>query len=366
MAKQEKELVSQDNAQGSEGLYAQALRAGLFQDRRVFVPLEARTQFFNESFISIDQIKSPQQIESLFEMADVLEEINQSGGVYSPLKDYFITELFWENSTRTSLSFEAAAKHLGAHVAVRDGMKVFSSATKGESLEDTIHAGYNVTDSDLIIVRHHKDNSSQRARGIAQQYGIPVINAGSGSKEHPTQALLDLYTIRRIIGRTDRLRVMMVGDLKNGRTNKSLAKLLAIMDPNVEIIFASPEQLRSPQDFIDDLTPKVGSLTETDDFASWLPHVDVVYMTRVQKERFKEDEQDLYEQIKDMFIFTPEHMAMMQEHAILMHPLPRVNEIAYAVDNDPRAAYFKQMRSGLYVRMALLHEILVGHQIVTV
>lgn len=348
----------------AEGLMAQALTAGLLVNRRIAVPEEARTPFFGENFISIEQIKSREQIEQLFEMADVMGAIVSSGGRYRPLTDYFIAELFYESSTRTSVSFEAAAKRLGAMLAVRDGMKMFSSVTKGESLEDTMHAARQVTNCDLIVLRHHRDNSAERAVSIANQYGIPVISAGSGTKEHPTQALLDLYTIRRLLGRTDNLRVMMVGDMKYGRTNKSLAKLLAFMDPGVELIFASPEQLRLPEEFVDSLAPKVALLEERDEFVSVLPQVDVVYMTRVQKERFPAGDEDLYEAIKDQFVLTPEDVASMRPESIVMHPLPRVNEIAYAIDTDERAKYFEQMRSGLYVRMALLHEILLGHQIV--
>src|SRR5258708_10325565 len=324
----------------NNGLLAQAIKNGLLVDRRINVPLEVQTAFYGKDFISIDQIQSQQQIEQLFEMADVMNAVSEHKGSYKPLKEYTIVEIFFENSTRTSISFEAAGKFLGAKVIVRDGMKVFSSVTKGESLEDTIHAACQTSKCNLIVLRHHDDNSGERAVGIARRYNIPVINSGSGTQDHPTQALLDLYTIRRLLGRTDNLRVMMVGDMKYGRTNKSLAKLLAFMDPNVELIFAAPEPLKSPQEFIKDLAPKVARIEERSEFISALGEVDVVYMTRVQKERFPADEMHIYEAVKDQFIFTPEHARMMKKNSIIMHPLPRVNEINYAVDDESQAAYF--------------------------
>ncbi|PWU23258.1 aspartate carbamoyltransferase [Candidatus Cerribacteria bacterium 'Amazon FNV 2010 28 9'] len=340
------------------------MAAGLFADRRVSVPPEAQTSFFGRSFISVDQIQSSNEVNQLFEMADVMAKVTESNGVYRPLVGYGVTELFYEASTRTSLSFEAAAKRLGAKVHVRDGMGMFSSVTKGESLQDTIHAACQTTGNDLIVLRHKEDRSSEVAAKIAARYGVPIINAGSGSLEHPTQALLDLYTIKRLVGRTERLKVMMVGDLLYGRTIKSLAKLLAIMDPQVELVFASPQELAAPADFVEDISSRVGSVEETDEFLSALPEADVVYWTRVQKERFPLGQEELYDRVKDQFIFRREHIELMKEHSILMHPLPRVNEIDYAVDKDPHGAYFRQMRSGLYIRMALMHEILLGHQIV--
>ncbi len=312
--------------------------------------------FFNKSFISIDQINSVSDIKFIFDAADRMKKIILSEKVYEPLKGKTVAVLFYQPSTRTFTSFVAAAKRLGAYVIDINEMTSFSSAVKGESLDDTIRTIYQTTGANAIILRHPEDNSSQIAASVQD---IPVINGGSGTAEHPTQALLDLYTIYQKFHRLDNLNIMMVGDLKYGRTIKSLAKLIARISKNSTITFVSPKELRAPKDFIKDLKDKV-EVTQRSNFGTAIEEADVVYMTRVQKEWFeKEGKLDEYEALKLKFIMNKHTADKMKKDAIILHPLPRVGEIMLEVDSDPRAWYFEQMRSGLYVRMALIESILV-------
>ncbi len=313
------------------------------------------SSFYNQSYISIDQIKTKSQIDQLFARADHMAKIVKSGKVYEPLKGKSIAILFYQPSTRTFSSFVAAATRLGAYVTAIHGMEQFSSVSKGESLEDTIRSIYQTTAANAIIMRHPDNNSSQVA---AQVSPVPVINAGSGTLEHPTQALLDLYTIYHHFNRMNNLHVAMVGDLLYGRTTKSLAKLLALTNHGTKITFVSPKELVCPPDLIKKLKTKI-KVKETNELESVLKSADVIYMTRVQKEWFeKSGKMDEYERLKFKFILTRHMASQMPKQSIIMHPLPRVGEIMHEVDNDPRAKYFEQMRSGLYVRMALLESIL--------
>lgn len=312
--------------------------------------------FFKKSFISIDQITSLDHIEYIFKAADKMKKIVETGKIYEPLRGKTIAVLFYQPSTRTFTSFVAAAKRLGAYAIDINEMTSFSSAVKGESLEDTIRTIHQTTGADAIVLRHPEDTSSQIAASIQN---IPVLNAGSGIAEHPTQALLDLYTIYQKFHRFDNLHIMMVGDLKYGRTIKSLAKLIAIVSKNSVITFVSPKELRAPKDFVKQIKDKV-KVRQRASFGTHIENADVVYMTRVQKEWFeKEGKLDEYENLKLKFILNDHQVEKMKKDAIILHPLPRVGEILQEVDSDPRAWYFNQMRSGLYIRMALLESILI-------
>jgi len=263
--------------------------------------------------------------------------------------------LFYQPSTRTFTSFVGAAKRLGAYVIDIHEMDSFSSAVKGETLEDTIKSIHQTTGANAIVLRHPEDNSGELAESASY---VPVINGGSGKKEHPTQALLDLYTIYEKFKRLDNLHIMMVGDLLYGRTIKSLAKLLVKIGKNIHITFVSPKELKAPKELVKTLREKA-EVSQKSVFGQSINDVDVIYMTRVQKEWFeKEGKVDEYERLKLKFIMDLELVRKMNKDAIIMHPLPRVGEILQEVDDNPRAFYFRQMRSGLYIRMALLHSIL--------
>jgi aspartate carbamoyltransferase catalytic subunit len=316
----------------------------------------ARSSFYKKSYISVDQIKSKKQINELFKVADKMARKVEAGEVYEPLKGKSVAVLFYQPSTRTFTSFVAAAERLGAYVTAIHGMQQFSSVSKGESLEDTVRTIHQTTAADVIVLRHPDNESSELASRVSY---VPVVNGGSGTKEHPTQALLDLYTIYRKFGRLTGLQVAMVGDLLYGRTTKSLAKLLSVVDRGTKITLVSPQELAAPRDFIKEIKKRKIRLKETSDLKPVLKKADVVYMTRVQKEWFeKAGKLDEYERMKGKFILTRHMVSQMKKQAIVMHPLPRVGEILSEVDDDSRARYFEQMRSGLYVRMALLALIL--------
>jgi carbamoyl-phosphate synthase/aspartate carbamoyltransferase/dihydroorotase/carbamoyl-phosphate synthase/aspartate carbamoyltransferase len=225
----------------------------------------------------------------------------------------------------------------------------FSSVSKGESLPDTIRTLEQY--ADVIVLRHPEVGSSQRA---AEAATVPVINAGDGAGEHPTQALLDLFTIREELGRIDGLKIAMVGDLRYGRTVHSLTRLL--MQYDVSLRYVSPEILRLPMSLMNQLIDRKMKVRETHDVADVIENADVLYVTRVQKERFSDPSQ--YDEVKDYYRITPELMARAKSEMALMHPLPRVGEIDPSVDSDPRAAYFRQVRNGMVVRMALLASVL--------
>ena len=258
--------------------------------------------------------------------------------------------LFYEPSTRTRLSFEAAMLRLGGTTMGTDNAREFSSASKGETLEDTIRivSGY----ADVIVLRHNEEGAARRAAAVST---VPIINAGDGPGQHPTQALLDLYTIRDELGRIDTVRVAMVGDLANGRTVRSLTYLLSKFKA-IKFWFVAPPQVAMHDDLKTHLDEHQLPWVETQDLDAVLPEVDVVYMTRIQKERFTDPE--TYNAVKGVYRIDRRSMALMRKYAILMHPLPRVDEIAPEVDEDPRAAYFRQARNGLHVRMALLDRLL--------
>ncbi|KAL4419110.1 hypothetical protein ABPG77_004431 [Micractinium sp. CCAP 211/92] len=267
------------------------------------------------------------------------------------LQGAIMSTLFYEPSTRTRLSFESAMARLGGTILTTESAAEFSSAAKGETLEDTIRTveGY----ADLVVLRHFQAGSAEKAASAAS---IPIINAGDGPGQHPPRsqlcpALLDVYTIQREIGRLDNFRIGLIGDLANGRTVRSLAYVLS-MYPNVKMYFVAPD-CRMKDDIKTYLSGVGVDWEEVDDLAQVAADVDVLYQTRIQKERFQ-DRPDDYEKAKGKYIINTETMKQLKQDAIVMHPLPRVDEIDPAVDSDPRAAYFRQARNGLYVRMALL------------
>jgi aspartate carbamoyltransferase catalytic subunit len=259
-----------------------------------------------------------------------------------------LAALFYEPSTRTRFSFEAAMHRLGGQVLSAENAAKASSAVKGESLEDSIRviSGY----VDAIVIRHPEIGAASRAAGASS---VPLVNAGDGAGHHPTQALLDLYTIRKELGRLDRLRVGLVGDLRNGRTARSLALSLSRFR-DIELVLVSPPGLRMGADILAELGET--RVRETADLGAVVPSLDVLYQTRIQAERF--DSAKAYERYRGVYVVTPEVMRRLPEQALLMHPLPRVGEIDPQVDRDPRAAYFRQTRNGLWARMAVLDWVL--------
>ncbi len=278
--------------------------------------------------------------------AEKMEAQCKRGKVKKVLEDKIVACIFFEPSTRTRLSFETAALKLGAQVISAEDATTNGSTHKGETIEDTtkIISGY----ADVMVMRHFEKGSLEKAAIVS---GIPVVNAGDGAHEHPTQGYLDLYTIYKEQKKLDGLTIAFVGDLKNSRTLHSLVPLLNLYKNNT-FYFISPKELKLPADFTNELTEKGINFVETENLKEALPNVDVLYMTRVQKERFNDLNE--YERIKDTFLLKMEDLSFMKNTATIMHPLPRVNEIDHAIDSDPRAGYFRQAQNGLYVRMALL------------
>jgi aspartate carbamoyltransferase catalytic subunit len=287
-------------------------------------------------------------LEEIFARADQIraEPYRASGR----LQGRVMAALFYEPSTRTRLSFEAAMLRLGGSTIGTDNAREFSSAAKGETLEDTIRivGGY----SDVIVLRHFEEGAARRAAAVSD---VPVINAGDGPGQHPTQALLDMYTIRTELGRLDGVTVAMVGDLANGRTARSLAYLLSKYR-DVTICFVAPAAVAMRPDLKEHLDASGVRWVETEHLEPVLPRADVVYQTRIQKERFADEQ--LYLAVKGIYRIDEQAMTRLRQGAIVMHPLPRVDEIAPEVDSDPRAAYFRQARNGMHIRMALLDMVL--------
>jgi aspartate carbamoyltransferase len=303
--------------------------------------------FYGKDILSVKQFSRP-NIEYVFGVAKEMEEMVRRVGSFDLLKGKILASLFYEPSTRTSSSFTSAMERLGGSVIPINEVR-YSSVSKGESLPDTIRTleAY----ADVIVLRHPEVGSAELAAKYAQK---PIINAGDGIGEHPTQALLDLFTIVQEMGRVDGLTVTMVGDLRYGRTVHSLARLLTLF--NVRLNYVSPEILPMPEQIIAEVNERNIPQAQFNTLDPVIADSDVLYVTRVQKERFQNP--DLYEGLKDAFVITPELMKSAKEDMIVMHPLPRVGEISMEFDDDPRAAYFRQMQYGLYVRMALLAMVL--------
>lgn len=288
---------------------------------------------------------SLKDIEKLFKEATALEKKRDA-----PLKGKILASLFYEPSTRTRFSFESAMLRLGGSVITTENAREFSSAAKGETLEDSISVINHY--ADVIVIRHYEKGAAGRAAKVSR---VPIINAGSGIGQHPTQGLLDLYTIQREIGRTHDLSVTMVGDLKNGRTVRSLAYLLGKYT-GIHITFVSPKELKIGNDIKRYLQKHNVSFEETENMEPALKKADVVYQTRIQKERFKSIR--VYNTYKGCYVISLAHVRMMKPKSIIMHPLPRDGEILQEVDASPKAVYFKQAKYGLLIRMALLKMVL--------
>ena len=303
---------------------------------------------YQKDILSVDQF-SREDLNYIFarsqEMSDMVEKV----GACDLLHGYTLACMFYEPSTRTSASFIAAMERLGGNVIpITQGIK-FSSVSKGESLPDTVRTLEQYADA--IVLRHPEVGSIAKAAAYAK---VPVLNAGDGAGEHPTQALLDLFTIKKEFGTIDGLKIAMVGDLRNGRTVHSLTKLL--LNYNVSFRFVSPDTLRLPLNLMNQIIDKKYKVRETENVADVIENGDVLYVTRIQKERFSDLSH--YDEVKDFYEITPELMEKAKEKMVVMHPLPRVGEIHYGVDDDPRAAYFRQVKNGMFVRMALLAAVL--------
>ena len=286
-------------------------------------------------------------VEETAQIVALAEEIIADRAKYSTAcRGRKLATLFYEPSTRTRLSFTAAMLELGGEV-IGFSDAASSSVSKGETVADTVRVVRCF--ADIIAMRHFKEGAPL----VASQYaGIPVINAGDGSHAHPTQTLTDLLTIKREKGRLDRLTIGFCGDLKFGRTVHSLLKALSRYE-GVKAILISPEELRLPDYMQQELRAHSGlEFREVRTLEEAMPELDILYMTRVQKERFVDREE--FDRVKDSFVLDPEKLKTAREDMIILHPLPRVNEIVRAVDNDPRAAYFRQVENGKFVRMALI------------
>jgi aspartate carbamoyltransferase catalytic subunit len=306
-----------------------------------------QTPFYGMDVISVSQFDRD-GLEYVFGVAEEMRSMVEHVGTFDLLKGKILANLFYEPSTRTSSSFMAAMQRLGGSVIPINEVR-YSSVAKGESLPDTVRTLESY--ADVIVIRHPEVGAAATAARYCRK---PVINAGDGVGEHPTQALLDLFTIREELGRTDGLTVTMLGDLKYGRTVHSLSRLLAQFQTRVHCV--SPDILRMPAELVAELKAKGMSIQEHASLDEVLPETDVLYVTRVQKERFEDPA--VYESVKGAFVITPQTMEAAKNEMIVMHPLPRVGEIALELDADPRAAYFRQMEYGLYTRMALLAMVL--------
>jgi len=303
--------------------------------------------WYGKDIVSIKQF-SRSDLEYVFAVAHEMRVMVERVGTFDLLKGKILANLFYEPSTRTSSSFLAAMERLGGNVISISEVR-YSSVAKGESLPDTVRTLECY--ADVIVIRHPELGSAAIAAQAAHK---PVINAGDGVGEHPTQALLDAFTIHEELGSLENLTVTMLGDLKYGRTVHSLSRLLSLY--NAKLHYVSPEILRMPPEIIAELEAKGVSQTEHRTLDKVLWETDVLYVTRVQRERFPSE--DVYESVKGAYVINAEVMKGAKPRTIVLHPLPRVNEISVDFDDDPRAAYFRQMEYGLYVRMALLAMVL--------
>ena len=292
---------------------------------------------------------SKEELEDLLTLAS---DIEKNPKKYAHVcDDKRLATCFYEPSTRTRLSFEAAMMNLGGKV-LGFSSAGSSSASKGESVADTIRVVSCY--ADICAMRHPKEGAPLVA---SMASSIPVINAGDGGHQHPTQTLTDLLTIRSLKGRLDNLTIGLCGDLKFGRTVHSLIEALVLRYSNVKFVLISPEELRVPSYIREDILEKNNvEFEEVERLEDALPKLDILYMTRVQKERFFNEED--YVRMKDFYILDKQKMELAPKDMYILHPLPRVNEIAVEVDDDPRAAYFKQAQYGVYVRMALILRLL--------
>jgi aspartate carbamoyltransferase len=347
-----------------------------------------------QHILSVEQF-TPDLLEALFSLAQRMDRQVEMGQVEALLTSRVVANVFYEPSTRTDLSFQAAVQRLGGRIITTAGGVHYSSVSKGESLHDTIKtiACY----SDAIVLRHPNKGAAREAAGasdalrLAMHSPTPIINAGDGIGEHPTQALLDLYTIKDRFGaQIDDLTIGFVGDLRNGRTVHSLIKLLAIDHCRVNVMCIAPESLSMPAEYVEFARSRGMPVEETQDLQAAIRQVDVLYVTRVQRERFVAQQlEDLaksvyglpydgldaprrdalkpvaelnaaqeYMTARDAYVVDPMVLSQARKNMIVMHPLPRVNEIPEEVDSDERAYYFRQVQNGLYIRMALMASVL--------
>lgn len=297
-----------------------------------------------QHLISASQL-TKDAVDELFRVADFMSEVWSSGHRSDLLHEKVVALLFYEPSSRTMLSFQAAVQGLSAGMVLAQG-KEGSSLEKGETIEDTIKvvARY----ADLVVMRHAEAGSAQKAANVSH---VPFINAGDGGNEHPTQSLLDLYTIKKERGTIDGLHIALAGDLKHGRTVHSLCKVLRNYD--VKLTFVAPDALAMPADIKKLLDESKIEYSETPKLEDGC-NADVLYMTRIQKERFANPSE--YDSLKDSYVLTAKHLK--NKKVTVLHPLPRVNEISTDVDDLPNAAYFQQVRNGVPVRMALMSKML--------
>ena len=302
-----------------------------------------RENLSRKSLISIQDFSKDEIIHVLEVARDFERDRSQK-----LLEGKVIGSLFFEPSTRTRLSFETAVNRLGARViGFSDAMN--TSVSKGETLKDTIKMVSNYVD--MIIMRHPLEGSSRYASEVAS---VPVVNAGDGANQHPSQTLLDLYTIMQTQGRLENLTINMVGDLKYGRTTHSLLQALSHFNPT--FIFTAPEELRMPEEYKTFLDEKGIAYKETTSLEEYMNDCDILYMTRVQQERFTDPME--YERVKDVYKLTAPMLSSVRPNMKILHPLPRVGEIEQDVDETPYAYYFKQAENGLYVRMAIISYLL--------
>ena len=298
----------------------------------------------------IKHIVESQQFDraSLSELFDLADKMRIDASPYR-LPGKILATIFYEPSTRTRLSFESAMLKLGGSVISTESAKEFSSVSKGESLEDTIKIISQY--ADIIALRHYEIGAAKSAAAVSP---IPIINAGDGAGQHPTQALLDLYTIQRHFEEIDGLTICMVGDLRYGRTVRSLCYFIGRFFRNVKLLFVAPKVCRMAWDIREFLEENNVSYAEEDDLEKALRQSDCIYMTRVQKERFLD--MTRYENANNKYKIDSESLQNIKENAIVMHPLPRLNEISSDIDDDPRMIYFEQAANGLWIRMALIHK----------
>ena len=297
------------------------------------------------SILNTNQFKKD-EVETILSRAFLMEKQCVANKINPLLKNKIVACVFFEPSTRTRLSVETAAFKLGAQVISAENAMENTSTHKGETIEDTVKILCSY--ADIIVIRHSQAGILDKVAKVSIK---PLINAGDGANQHPSQGFLDLYTIKKEHGRLANLNIGFGGDLLNSRTLKSLVPLFRFYEGN-KFYFISPKELELPREFIQELKNANIAFEELRSLDKKLPELDVLYMTRVQKERFV-DIAD-YEKVKDLFILKKEHLKNMKKNAIIMHPLPKINEIEREVDDDPRAAYFRQAKNGLYVRMALL------------
>lgn len=297
-------------------------------------------EFAGRDVVSIRDF-SREEIDYVLQMTDVVEPMAKKGS--HTLDGKIMATLFFEPSTRTKLSFESAMYRYGGKCLGFAEPKA-ASVEKGENLADTVRVVENY--ADILVIRHSLEGAARLAAEFAS---VPVINAGTGAEEHPTQAMLDLYTIRKELGKIDGLNVVLAGDLRYGRTVHSLAYALSLYDINLHLV--SPPSLRMRKEVLEEVSGRI-KVHELEDLSRVIPQADVIYMTRIQKERFGSLED--YEKVRGSYRLSEDDLASAKPGMIVMHPLPRVDEIAFNVDKTPHAKYFKQVWYGLLVRMSLV------------